>query len=75
MLTAVVIVIFVRLIYLPARLFILGWFGLQILSVLFGSQPGGGVAFFAHIGGFIAGWLLVRIMGRRPHWRTRRFSF
>ena len=74
-LTAVVIVIFVRLIYLPARLFILGWFALQILSVLFGSQPGGGVAFFAHIGGFVAGWLLVRIMGRRPRWRTGRFSF
>jgi membrane associated rhomboid family serine protease len=74
-LTAVVIVIFVRLVYLPARFFILGWFALQILSVLFGSTPGGGVAFFAHIGGFITGWVLVRIMGRRPHWRTRRFSF
>jgi membrane associated rhomboid family serine protease len=71
-LTAVVIVIFVRLVYLPARFFILGWFGLQVLSVLFGGTPGGGIAFFAHIGGFIAGWLLVRIIGRRPPWRARR---
>ena len=75
-LTAVVIVIFIRLVYLPARLFIIGWFILQVLPVLFGGAArGGGVAFFAHIGGFIAGWLLVRIMGRRPRWRTRPFSF
>jgi membrane associated rhomboid family serine protease len=74
-LTAVVIVFFVRLIYLPARFFILGWFGLQVLSVLFGSTPGGGVAFFAHIGGFVAGWLLARVIGRRPTWRARRVSW
>lgn len=71
-LTAVVIVIFVRLVYLPARFFILGWFALQVLSVLLGGTPGGGVAFFAHIGGFLAGLLLVRIIGRRPPWRARR---
>lgn len=71
-LTAVVIVIFVRLVYLPARFFILGWFGLQVLSVLFGASPGGGVAFFAHIGGFLAGLALVRVIGRRPPWRARR---
>ncbi len=74
-LTAVVIVIFVRFIYLPARFFILGWFGLQIVSVLFGGTPGGGIAFFAHIGGFVAGWLLVRVIGRRPTWRARRISW
>ena len=71
-LTAVIIVIFVRLVYLPARFFILGWFALQVLSVLFGSTPGGGIAFFAHIGGFLAGLLLVKIIGRRPPWRARR---
>ena len=69
-LTAVIFVIFVRLVYLPARLFILGWFALQVLSVLVGGSPG--VAVFAHIGGFVAGWLLVRIIGRRPPWRARR---
>jgi membrane associated rhomboid family serine protease len=71
-LTAVIIVVFVRLVYLPARFFILGWFGLQVVSVLFGSTPGGGIAFFAHIGGFLAGLVLVRIIGRRPPWRARR---
>jgi membrane associated rhomboid family serine protease len=59
---------FVRLL---ARLFILGWFGLQILAVLLGGAPGG-VALFAHIGGFVSGLLLVRILGRRPTWRPRR---
>jgi membrane associated rhomboid family serine protease len=75
-LTAVIVVFFVRLMYLPARFFIVGWFVLQIISVLF-SAPGaqGGVAFVAHIGGFLAGLLLVRIMGRRPSWRARRFTF
>jgi membrane associated rhomboid family serine protease len=72
-LTALVIVIFVRLMYIPARFFIVAWFALQILSVVIGGRPG--VAFFAHIGGFVAGFLLVRIIGRRPSWRARRFSW
>ncbi|HEX9400407.1 MAG TPA: rhomboid family intramembrane serine protease [Anaeromyxobacter sp.] len=74
-LTAIVLVVFVRLTYLPARFFILGWFAIQVASVLFGGAPGGGVAFFAHIGGFAAGYLLVRVFGRRPTWRSRRFTF
>jgi membrane associated rhomboid family serine protease len=72
-LTAIVLVVFVRLVYLPARIFIVGWFVLQILAVVLGGSPG--VAFFAHIGGFVAGFLLVRIMGRRPTWRARRLSW
>lgn len=72
-LTAVIIVFFIRLIYLPARFFILAWFALQILSAVFGGAPG--VAVFAHIGGFVTGFLLVRIIGRRPTWRARRFSW
>jgi membrane associated rhomboid family serine protease len=74
-LTAVVIVIFVRLLYLPARFFILGWFALQVLSAVFGASPGGGVAVFAHIGGFVAGFVLVKTVGRRSSWRARRTYF
>ena len=66
-LTAIIIVIFVRLVYLPARLFIIVWFALQVLAVVLGGSPG--VAVFAHIGGFIAGYLLVKTIGRRPTWR------
>lgn len=53
---------------LPAVLFLGLWFGLQLLQGV-GSlglrTQGGGVAFFAHIGGFVAGMLLVRVIGRR----------
>jgi membrane associated rhomboid family serine protease len=68
--TLVIIVVFIRIIPVPAGFFIGLWFLLQILSVLFGGNTG--VAFFAHIGGFVAGWLLVRLMGRHPTWRARR---
>lgn len=35
------------------------WFGLQIFSSVMTNQQGGGVAFGAHIGGFIAGLVLI----------------
>jgi len=72
-LTAVVIVFFIRLMYLPSRFVIGAWFALQIVSAVFGGARG--VAVFAHIGGFVAGFLLVRLVGRRPTWRARRFSW
>ena len=69
-LTLVVIFIFIRLIPLPAGWFIGIWFAGQLLSVFLGANTG--VAFFAHIGGFVAGFVLVRLVGRRPAWRARR---
>ncbi len=50
---------------LPAGLVLVLWFGLQLFSNLM-TQPGqGGVAFRAHIGGFIAGLLLVGVFKKR----------
>ena len=52
---------------LPAILFLAGWFVLQILaasSVRVGAA-GGGVAYFAHIGGFAFGLLTIRWWVRR----------
>lgn len=54
---------------LPAGLFIFFWFLIQLFSGLgslgaVGSETGG-VAFFAHIGGFVAGFLLIRRMRRQ----------
>ncbi|MHB8418987.1 MAG: rhomboid family intramembrane serine protease [Myxococcales bacterium] len=64
-LTLVFLIFFVRLIYLPAVLFLGLWFLLQLLSLPEGAS--GGVAFAAHVGGFLAGLLLVWIFaGRRP---------
>ena len=50
---------------IPAGLVLVLWFGLQLLSNLM-AQPGqGGVAFRAHIGGFVAGMILIAIFKRR----------
>ena len=49
---------------LPAGLVLALWFGLQLLSNV-AQQGSGGVAFRAHIGGFIAGMLLVPFFKQR----------
>jgi membrane associated rhomboid family serine protease len=50
---------------IPAGLVLLLWFGLQLLSNAM-AQPGqGGVAFRAHIGGFVAGMILIPIFKQR----------
>jgi membrane associated rhomboid family serine protease len=55
---------------IPAVLFLGIWIGLQLWQGGFGlmsPQVGGGVAFFAHIGGFAFGLLIVRAIAvRRP---------
>jgi membrane associated rhomboid family serine protease len=54
---------------LPAWFVILEYFVANLLNALFASsQRGGGVAFFAHLGGFVAGLFLVRLflIGRPP---------
>ncbi|MBI1363517.1 MAG: rhomboid family intramembrane serine protease [Proteobacteria bacterium] len=55
--------IFTRIILLPAWLLIAFWFGRDVLSWLLIQQAGGGgggVAHMAHIGGFAAGWILMK---------------
>jgi membrane associated rhomboid family serine protease len=69
-LTLFFIFIFIKLIRLPA-LFVLGfWFFIQLLGVWGGSISN--VAFFAHVGGFMAGLVLVKIFqAGRPKRRRR----
>lgn len=64
-LTLVFFFFFIRLIQLPAMLILGLWFVYQLLLAPTGLGPGGGVAFFAHIGGFLAGALLVYIFKKR----------
>ncbi len=54
----VVLVIFVTRIVVPAYLMLGYWFLLQLLGGSMASE-GGGVAFWAHTGGFLAGALLI----------------
>ncbi len=59
------ILIFVRLITVPAVIMLGLWFLLQLLSATSASAGDAGVAFWAHVGGFIAGMLLVWFFRRR----------
>lgn len=63
--TFILIVIFVRFINLPAWLVLGIWIGGQFLAVP-GALEGadGGVAYFAHIGGFMAGMVLIPFFKR-----------
>jgi membrane associated rhomboid family serine protease len=58
--------VFSRLIHLPALLVLGFWFVLQIISSAMASdETGGGVAWGAHIGGFVAGMILIPIFKQR----------
>ena len=66
--------IFIFFLWLPAWAVLGYWFVLQFLSGLGSSLVGansGGVAFWAHVGGFLAGVLLVRLFPAR----TQRYRF
>ncbi|MBI5070172.1 MAG: rhomboid family intramembrane serine protease [Deltaproteobacteria bacterium] len=67
-LTLVPIFVFIRFVQLPASLFLGLWFVFQLLGAFLGDG-GGGVAFMAHVGGFVAGLLLV--LAWRPRRRAR----
>jgi membrane associated rhomboid family serine protease len=59
------ILVFIRLVSLPA-VFLLGlWFLLQLTGALSVSASEPGVAFWAHVGGFVAGIFLLLLLRRR----------
>jgi membrane associated rhomboid family serine protease len=70
----VFILFFITVVALPAGLVLLIWFLLEVLRALEPQSAQGGVAVFAHIGGFIAGYLLVRRFEPRARPRLVRFS-
>jgi membrane associated rhomboid family serine protease len=65
--TLIFIVFFITVLELPALLVLGGWFVLQLLDAS-ASQggAGGGVAYFAHIGGFLFGLLTIKLFARNP---------
>ncbi len=64
-LTVIPILIFPWFVNIPAFIFLGLWFTLQFINAA-GSSAGSGIAWWAHIGGFIAGMVLLRLNGRLP---------
>ena len=70
---------------LPAWMMLVYWMGLQLLSGLADAarDSSGGVAFWAHVGGFVAGVILVKLFARRDrvsahethHWQPKRLRW
>ena len=62
-----VILIFFRFIHLPAWLVLGVWIAGQFIAVpaALNNTGGGGVAYFAHIGGFVTGMVLIPFFKRR----------
>jgi membrane associated rhomboid family serine protease len=70
---------------LPAWFMLIYWAALQLLGgfTSVGSEETGGVAFWAHVGGFVAGLVLVKLFARPAgirehrshHWRPERVGW
>jgi len=62
-------VFFLNLVELPAYLILLYWFVIQLFSgtasIVTGSAARGGVAWWAHVGGFVIGLVLVKLFAPR----------
>jgi hypothetical protein len=58
--------VLVFLVQIPAWLYLGGWFVYQLVeahgTLVASSAEGSGVAFFAHIGGFVFGWVVARVL-------------
>jgi len=66
-LTLVPVLVFLHMVVLPAPFFLGLWFLLQLFqgTISMGATEMGGVAWWAHIGGFAVGYLIASILGGR----------
>lgn len=64
---------FMQIMAIPAILFVAFWVFMQLFLVFASQEGGGGVAVWAHLGGFVYGLLLIRLfLPRRPVPEPRR---
>jgi membrane associated rhomboid family serine protease len=63
--------IFIRIAAVPAWFVLVFWFATQLLAGYTDSVAQAGVAFWAHIGGFVAGLVLVKLFENRELVRAR----
>ncbi len=76
-LTLVPIFFFIQLIEIPAFILLLLWFVIQFFSgvaSLAATQNTGGVAFWAHVGGFLAGLIFASLFQKKGYYRTGWFG-
>ncbi len=68
-LTIIPLGFFIRMSMIPAGIVLGLWFVLQFFSgvLSLGGPDIGGVAFWAHIGGFVAGVVMAKLFARRRH--------
>ncbi len=71
-LTIVPLIIIFTFWWLPAWIVLGYWFLVQFLSgaatsIAVTSQSGGGIAFWAHVGGFVSGIVLIKLLPQRPY--------
>jgi membrane associated rhomboid family serine protease len=75
-LTLAFIFFFITTFEVPAVLMLAYWFVIQLFSgvgsIAQSQASQGGVAWFAHVGGFLAGLILIKIMGTREKYGRRR---
>jgi membrane associated rhomboid family serine protease len=71
--TLLILFVFIQVVNIPATILLGYWILIQILSGIteLGSQATSGIAWFAHVGGFAAGFLLILTMKKR---KGRRYS-
>ena len=63
--TLVILGFFVTVVHIPALIVLGLWFAMQFFSAFATPVGDGGVAFWAHVGGFVAGLVLVPFFKRR----------
>jgi membrane associated rhomboid family serine protease len=68
--------LFVFFLWLPAWIVLGYWFLVQFLggastAIAYSKESGGGIAFWAHVGGFCAGLLMIKLFRSRP----RRYQY
>jgi membrane associated rhomboid family serine protease len=74
--TLIPLLIFLTTVEIPAYVILLYWFAIQFFSgvgtVGYSQLSQGGVAWFAHVGGFLAGVILILVMRTRARYQRRR---
>jgi hypothetical protein len=65
-LTLLPIFFFIQFVEIPAFVFLGYWFLIQLFSASLTPKNVGGIAFWAHVGGFVAGFIFVKLFDWAP---------